>query len=138
MILPESCSLSSGFVSFRMLNTNVYAFYGSLRRGLANYEKFKPHLKYLYSVWIKGFQLYSLGDFPFAFRTHNPPDLILVEVFEVTDSNVKQQIDELEFNYGYHIEQVVIDEQSVNIYLFKNRANYPLVVGGDWVKFFRG
>lgn len=120
-----------------MLNTNVYAFYGSLRRGLANYEKFKPHLKYLYSVWIKGFQLYSLGDFPFAYRTNHSSDLILVEVFEITDVKAQKKIDELEFNYGYHIEQVILDEQPVNIYLFKNKANYPLVVGGDWVKFFR-
>ena len=102
-----------------MLNSNVYAFYGSLRRGLANHEKFKPHLRYLYSRWIKEFQLYSLGDFPFAYRTHNLSDLILVEIFEVTDSQVRQQIDKLEFNYGYHIEQLVLDDRAVNIYLFR-------------------
>lgn len=134
----ESCSLSTGFVSFRMVDSNVYAFYGSLRRGLANHEKFKPHLRYLYSRWIKEFQLYSLGDFPFAYRTHNLSDLILVEIFEVTDSQVRQQIDKLEFNYGYHIEQLVLDDRAVNIYLFREKANYPLVIGGDWAKFFRG
>jgi gamma-glutamylcyclotransferase (GGCT)/AIG2-like uncharacterized protein YtfP len=134
----ESCSLSTGFVSFRMVDSNVYAFYGSLRRGLANYEKFKPHLKYLNSMWLNGFQLYSLGDFPFAYRTHQSTDLILVEIFQITDLQTQKKIDELEFNYGYHIEQVMLEEQPVNIYLFRDRANYPLVSGGDWVKFFRG
>ncbi|MBI3218634.1 MAG: gamma-glutamylcyclotransferase [Bacteroidetes bacterium] len=121
-----------------MLEPNLYAFYGSLRRGLANYQKFKPHLRYRYSQWVNGFQLYSFGEFPFAYKTNLETDRILVEVFEITSTETQQQIDALEFGYGYHVEQIILEGQPVNIYLFRDKANYPLVSGGDWVKFFRG
>ncbi len=121
-----------------MVESAYYAFYGSLRRGLANYQKFKPHLHYRYSIWLKGFQLYSLGDFPFAYRTDSATDKILAEVFEIAHPSTQQLIDQLEFNYGYHAEVIMIDEKPVKIYLFRDKANYPLVSGGDWMKFFRG
>ena len=118
--------------------TNLYAFYGSLRRGLHNYEVFKPHLNYQFSIWLKGFQLYSFGDFPFAIKTENNEDKILVEVFEIEKKEIEKQIDDLELGYGYHSESVLIDHRFVKIYLLKEPANYPLVSGGDWLKFFRG
>jgi len=118
--------------------TNLYAFYGSLRRGLRNYELFMPHLEYRFSTWAKGFQLYSLGDFPFAFKTGSVADRILVEVVEIKNPHIEKQIDALELGYGYHSEIILIDQQPVKIYLFRQKANYPLVGGGDWLKFFRG
>jgi len=120
------------------MSTNRFAFYGSLRRGLQNYDLFKPHLEYRFSTWVKGFQLYSLGDFPFAFKTGSTADRILVEVVEITNPEIEKQIDELELGYGYHSEIMLIDQQSVKIYLFQEKANYPLVSSGDWLKFFRG
>lgn len=120
------------------MSTNCFAFYGSLRRGRYNYDIFKPHLQYRYSMWVKGFQLYSLGDFPFAFKTDVEDDRILVEVFEIPETEIAKQIDELELGYGYHSEIILIDQQPVKIYLFQEKANYPLVSGGDWLKFFRG
>lgn len=117
---------------------NLYAFYGSLRRGLHNHEVFKPHLNYQFSIWLQGFQLYSFGDFPFAIRTEKKVDKILVEVFEIEKKEIEKQIAELELGYGYHSESVFIDHVPVKIYLLKESANYPLVSGGDWVKFFRG
>jgi gamma-glutamylcyclotransferase (GGCT)/AIG2-like uncharacterized protein YtfP len=121
-----------------MASTNLYAFYGSLRRGLHNYEQFSRFLNYRFSTWITGFQLYSLGDFPFALFTNNVNDRILIEVFEIQDLETQKEIDDLELNYGYHCETIVIDGEPVKIYVFKEKANYPPVSGGDWVKFFRG
>jgi gamma-glutamylcyclotransferase (GGCT)/AIG2-like uncharacterized protein YtfP len=120
------------------MTSNLYAFYGSLRRGLQNHERFKAHLNYRFSSWVKGYQLYSLGDFPFAVKSANANDKILVEVFEVIDPQAQNQLDDLELGYGYHIETILIDGHPVKIYLFKENANYPLVSGGDWAKFFRG
>ena len=117
---------------------NLYAFYGSLRRGLHNHEKFRPVLHYQFSCWVKGFQLHSLGEFPFAIRTGEIEGVILVEIFEIRDLAIEKEIDLLELGYGYHIETILIDEQPVKIYLFNEKANYPLVSGGDWMKFFRG
>jgi gamma-glutamylcyclotransferase (GGCT)/AIG2-like uncharacterized protein YtfP len=118
--------------------SNLYAFYGSLRRGLHNYERFEPHLRYQFSCWIKGYQLYSFGEFPFAVKTNKDDDKILVEIFEINDVDTQKQIDDLELGYGYLMEVIMIDKQSVKIYLLEKNTNYPLVIGGDWVKFFRG
>jgi gamma-glutamylcyclotransferase (GGCT)/AIG2-like uncharacterized protein YtfP len=120
------------------MTPHLYAFYGSLRRGLQNHERFKAHLRYRFSSWLKGYQLYSLGDFPFAVRSAKADDKILVEVVEVTDPQIQKQLDDLELGYGYHIENILIEEQPVKIYLFKDKANYPLVPSGDWAKSFRG
>ncbi len=117
---------------------NLFAFYGSLRFGLSNHTAFASFLKYRFSAWIEGYEMYSLGDFPFAIRTDESPDKMLVEIFEIEDAEVRMQIDLLELGYGYHKETIVIEGQSVTIYLFKEKANYPKVNGGDWLKFFRG
>ncbi len=69
--------------------------------------------------------MYSLGDFPFAIRTDESADKMLVEVFEIENAEVRMQIDQLEHGYGYHKETI-------------EKANYPKVNEGDWVKFFRG
>jgi gamma-glutamylcyclotransferase (GGCT)/AIG2-like uncharacterized protein YtfP len=120
------------------MTSYLYAFYGSLRRGFHNYERFEPHLRYQFSCWLKGYQLYSFGEFPFAVKTHRDEDKILVEIFEITDAETQKQIDDLELGYGYFVETIMIDKQPVKIYLLEKSANYPLVIGGDWMKFFRG
>lgn len=117
---------------------NLFAFYGSLRFGLSNHTVYASFLKYRFTAWIKGYEMYSLGDFPFAIRTDESADKMLVEVFEIENAEVRMQIDQLELGYGYHKETIVIEGQSVTIYLFKEKANYPKVNEGDWVKFFRG
>jgi gamma-glutamylcyclotransferase (GGCT)/AIG2-like uncharacterized protein YtfP len=120
-----------------MAGSSRYAFYGSLRRGLQNHEPYKSHLRYQFSCWIKGFQLYSLGDFPFAWKTGIESDKILVEVFEIDNLQVEEQINQLEKGYGYIDDTILIDEKPAKIYLFKDKANYPIVLEGDWLKFFR-
>lgn len=119
-------------------NTNLYAFYGSLRRGMENYEPLKENLRYKFSTWLTGYQLYSLGPYPFAYRTGSSTDKILVEVFEVTNLETRNTIHQIEMEAGYFMDTIIIDEQLVNIYLYENKADYPFVFGGDWVKFFRG
>lgn len=116
---------------------NLFAFYGSFRFGLSNHMANDSFLKYRFSAWIKGYEMYSFGDFPFAIRKDESADKMLVEVFEIENAEVRMQIDQLEHGYGYHKETIVIEEQSVTIYLFKEKANYPKVNEGDWVKFFR-
>ncbi len=120
-----------------MILTNLYAFYGSLRRGQHNYDRFESHLQYRFSAWIRGYQLYSFGDFPFAVKTNQQAHRILVEIFAISEMEVEREIDELELGYGYYQELIQIDQLQVRLYLFKDQANYPLVLGGDWVKFYR-
>lgn len=117
---------------------NLFAFYGSLRSGLSNYEAYASSLRYQFSTWITGYEMYSLGDFPFAVRTHIPHEKILVEIFEIENGEIRKQIDQLELHYGYYKDTIEIEGQVVTIYLFREKANYPKVNEGDWVKFFRG
>lgn len=116
---------------------NVMAFYGSLRKDMPLYNQFKNGLDYKFSAWIRGYQLFSLGDFPCAVKSENNSDKLLVEFFNVVDPFVAKQIDDIEIGYGYDREFVEVDGVKATIYLFKNAENYPRVLGGDWVEFFR-
>ncbi|MFM8849164.1 MAG: gamma-glutamylcyclotransferase [Cytophagales bacterium] len=117
--------------------SNLFAFYGSLRRGMENYEPLKEYLHYQYHTWLHGYQLYSLGPYPFAYRTDSPSDKILVEVFEINHQPTIDTIHKIEMDAGYFLDTTLIDGQPVNIYLYVHKADYPFVFGGDWVKFFR-
>lgn len=119
------------------LNNTLFAFYGSLRKNMPLHEKFEHGLDYRFSAWIKGYQLFSLGDFPCAVKTNNEADQIQIEIFEVTEKSVAREIDELEIGYGYYRDEVIVDNVRALIYLFESAANYPRISDGDWVKFFR-
>jgi gamma-glutamylcyclotransferase (GGCT)/AIG2-like uncharacterized protein YtfP len=118
-------------------NNKVFAFYGSLRKNMPLYEKFKSGLNYRFSAWIRGYQLFSLGEFPCAVKSNRDEDKMLIEIFEATDPQVAAEIDAIEMGYGYYREEVEIDGVAAVIYLFENAAKYPRVLDGDWVKFFR-
>ncbi len=119
-----------------MNSRSCYAFYGSLRRGMSNYEQFESGLEFLYMESIPGYRLFAMENYPYAVRTGHPADLLMVEVFRVTRREVEQAIHELELQVGYYYEEVIIHGEPVGIYLFKNMGSEPLVKSGDWVKFF--
>lgn len=118
------------------MENSLFAFYGSLRRGMQNYAHYKEHLKYLFSARIKGYKLYSRGEYPCAVKT-GTAEAIVVEVFRITDAATAQSIHDLELGVGYHLDHVTIDGERVAIYLFESPGNYQEVKGGDWVTFFR-
>lgn len=120
-----------------MQNTNAFAFYGSLRRGMENHHLHASHLKYLFSARLRGFALYSRGNFPVAVKTSQTTDSIVVEVFEIADANTREMIHKLEMDEGYYLHHVQVGDISASIYLFRSPENYPKVIGGDWVSFFR-
>jgi gamma-glutamylcyclotransferase (GGCT)/AIG2-like uncharacterized protein YtfP len=119
-----------------MENTTVFAFYGSLRRGMENHALHAGHLKYLFSARVAGYSLYSRGEFPVAVKS-TASDSIVVEVFRIDDSSTREMIHKLEMDEGYYFETVPIGGEDVGIYLFKEPENYKHVSGGDWVTFFR-
>ena len=119
------------------MNTNsLYAFYGSLRRGMMYHEVYKDGLEYQFSATLDGFKLYALKDYPFAIRTNQPTDSILVEVFKIVNFDTEKSIHELELGVGYYYDEIKIRSIAAGIYLFRAPENYPEVKGGDWVKFF--
>ena len=120
-----------------MNKRSTYAFYGSLRRGMENHRFFERGLRFLYQEAIQGYQLYALDDYPYAVRTGDPLDLLIVEVFQITDPAVERGIHDLELEVGYRYEEITIRHQKVGIYLFEKAGTEPLVKDGDWIKFFR-
>jgi gamma-glutamylcyclotransferase (GGCT)/AIG2-like uncharacterized protein YtfP len=119
-----------------MNSKSLYAFYGSLRRGMMYYEVFKDGLEYQFSAQVEGFKLYALKSYPFAIKTNLSMDSIEVEVFKVINSDIEKKIHELELGVGYYYDEIKIKSIIAGIYLFYKPENYPEVKGGDWVKFF--
>lgn len=119
-----------------MAPDNLFAFYGSLRKGMENYEIYRNRLQYLYSARIKGFKLFSRGPYPHAVKTGGHSSIV-VEIFRIDDPVTRNSIDQLELEAGYYVDYVLIGEVNVKIYLFEPGGNYQEVEGGDWVTFFR-
>lgn len=85
---------------------------------------------------IRGYGLYAMRDYPYAVKTGNVGDSLLVEVFKIKDPIIERTIHELEIEVGYIYDEVLIRNQLTGIYLFEKVGSGPLVNGGDWVKFF--
>ncbi len=54
-----------------------------LRRGMYNYKQFEQHLEFMSTVRLEGFKLYALEDYPYAVRTEQYDESIVVELFEI-------------------------------------------------------
>jgi gamma-glutamylcyclotransferase (GGCT)/AIG2-like uncharacterized protein YtfP len=119
------------------MNINsLYAFYGSLRRGMMYYEVYKDAMEYKFSAQLDGFKLYALKKYPFAVKTNKAKDSIVVEVFKITDAETEKSIHELELGVGYYYDEIKVNSITAGIYLFSDPGNYKEVKDGDWVKFF--
>lgn len=119
-----------------MNENSVYAFYGSLRRGMKLYDAFKPALDYQYSLWLPGYDLFALTDYPCAVKSNSPNSKILIEVMKINNNDVAKEIFNIEMAAGYCYTDIKIRNSSVGIFLFESGANYQRVDHGDWVKFF--
>ncbi len=119
-----------------MNNDSLYAFYGSLRRGMSNYERYKEALEYQFSARLKGFKLYSRGQYPCVSKS-NTDDSVMVEIFRVNNRDIETQIHQLEMSEGYSYEEREIDGKKIGIYVYEDVANFQEVIEGDWVTFFR-
>ena len=88
--------MSSPNLSEQMVNKQV-AVYGTLRKGGGNH-----HI--LYGIpfdtdTISGYEMYSLGGFPYVIKSEDPESKITVEVYTVDNYRTAVNLDRLE---GYH------------------------------------
>lgn len=119
-------------------HASLYAFYGSLRRGMRLYNQFHYFMHYHYSAWLTGYELYSLGNYPYAVKSSNPDRKLLVEIVSFSEPAIEKEILELENGAGYHLVQQPFGADLINIFLYDTEpANNMRVVSGDWVTFFR-
>lgn len=117
--------------------TKNVAFYGSLRKGCYNYERFKDGLTEKGQSVISGFRLYSLGAYPCIIRSDNPEDKVVVDLFEADEATFNR-IHRMELGAGYDAEEVELNNENYVIYTFppsmsefytRNRVS-----DGDWLK----
>lgn len=120
-----------------MNKKHLYAFYGSLRKGMYNYNGLKSGMEFMKTVEVPGFKLYSLGAYPCVVRTDSPEDKLTVDLFVVTGEN-ESRIHRMELGAGYSYEEVEVEGESYGIYTFPTTSTTYLrdryVPGGDWVK----
>ena len=119
-----------------MNNVSQYAFYGSLRRGMFNYDFYKRQLQYHSTKILRGFRLFALKDYPIAIKSDDSNNRLTVEIFSILDLNTEKEIHALETDAGYYFECIKIDGLNTGIYLFENNSGWPQIPGGDWVKYF--
>jgi gamma-glutamylcyclotransferase (GGCT)/AIG2-like uncharacterized protein YtfP len=118
-----------------MNQKGLYAFYGSLRRGMDNYERYKKALDYQFSARLNGYRLYSMGQYPCVVKS-SAEYPVLVEIFRVIDPFLEKEIYEMEIDEGYFYEEVIVNGKSIGIYVFETHENFTEIPEGDWVTFF--
>lgn len=119
-----------------MNNSNLFAFYGSLRRDMENYAHYRNELQYMFSARLPGYRMYSRESYPHAIKAGTNYSIV-VEVFRIDNPTTRNSIDKLELDEGYFSEYINIQDHRVKIYLYPEAGNYQEVIGGDWVTFFR-
>ncbi|MCB0487426.1 MAG: gamma-glutamylcyclotransferase family protein [Cyclobacteriaceae bacterium] len=120
-----------------MPESDLFAFYGSLRIGMSNYDQYASSMSYQRATRISGYRMYSLGDYPYIVKSENHGDKIVVEIFKSDNEDIKMKIHKLEIDAGYFYEIINLDGDDVGIYLFEQPGNDPWVKSGNWVQFFR-
>lgn len=119
-----------------MNKNRLYAFYGSLRKGMENYFHFKDGLEFLGRAELPGYKLFSLTDYPYAIATKNQKDCIVVELFKITNSKTEELIHQVEMDAGYIFTNVEIAKQKFGIYLFSEASSNDVWVEcGDWIAY---
>ncbi len=98
--------------------------------------QFKSDLHYVYSAWLKGYELYSLGNYPCAIKSSDPAHKILVEVMLISELETEKNICDIEIEAGYYAEKIQVGDDQVTIFLFEEAANNLRIKSGDWVTFF--
>lgn len=118
------------------MSKNIIFVYGSLRKGEYNNYLLNRSTQIARGL-IRGFKLYSLGSYPFIFRTYDDKDTVVVEGYEA-DIKTIRDITLMELYAGYNVINVEIEGDNFktrgNVFVMKEMRNhYGEVESGDWV-----
>lgn len=111
-------------------------FYGSLRSGQYNCERFqqsfgKENFVYQNTKTITGYQLYSLGSYPMVLK--DPNSNLVVDEFLISPE-AAESVRRMELGAGYSEEEI----DGATIYYYDdNRYNAPKVESGDWSEYLK-
>lgn len=108
-------------------------FYGSLRQGEYNQKYFD--YKFIRTVVLEGYKLYSLGSYPGIKKTNNPDDKLVCDLVLVENKAEFQSLDNMEIGAGYSRELIQLEEGEAILYLYDYEVRKEdLIAHGDWVK----
>lgn len=117
---------------------SLYAFYGTLRKGMENHYLLGAKTEYLKRVKLPGYKLFSLIDYPYAVKSHAMSDMIVAELFYVPDIEIQQYIHTMELDAGYYYHEIPIEGKKYGIYLFSEEGKGDEQIrSGDWVEYMR-
>jgi gamma-glutamylcyclotransferase (GGCT)/AIG2-like uncharacterized protein YtfP len=117
-----------------MKTGDLVAVYGSLRKGLGNHPVIEG-AECKGNTIIKGWDLYSLGAYPFVVEGENE---LTVEVYEVDSEMRQRRLDGLE-GYPNFYDRIQVDTEFGKAWIYFMHEKYtegaPLVEHGDWTKY---
>ncbi len=114
--------------------------YGSLRKGAYNFDYFSRNynIKYVETLELKGYDLYSLGAYP---GINEGKGTVVFDLLKVNTS-ARYAIDDMEHSAGYFSTSKVITSKlldtsvGVVFYLYKeNLSTLEKIESGDWIKY---
>lgn len=112
-----------------------YAFYGTLRQGMEYYSIYGGGMTSLRSVLLKGYRMFSLGDYPYA--VPSPDGSIIADLYQV-DDEIAKAIHDMEIEAGYYYDEIIIDARTFGIYLLAEPGSGDKEIpSGDWVSYTR-
>ena len=118
------------------METNLYAVYGSLRKGWWNHDWALSDAEFVTTTTVPGYKLKSNGCFPAAIES--PGEGSIVEVYDVSsvDTRIIESMDGMEFNCGY-VRRLVNTTEGYPVWLYvmpDDRASRfdEDVEGNDW------
>lgn len=101
-------------------------FYGTLKRGHYNYERFKSGLCYLQSDAVDNYSLVEANPY-YPHAVVDVGGVIYGEVFQVMDERTFNSIDNMELGAGYKQELITtVGGKSCIMYLSTNKAHEKL------------
>ena len=104
---------------------------------MSNNAKYKDGLELLFTETIHGYRLHAMEHYPYAVKTKDAIDQIVVEVCQINIPKIEKAIHDLELSVGYYYDEAMIRGRQTGIYLFHLAGPEALVAGGDWVNYFR-
>ncbi len=109
--------------------------YGSLRKGAYNYNAYKraykENLQYLETKEIEGYELRSLGSYPYIREGGGTLTVDLITCNE----ECFQSINNMELGAGYEAKEITIGDFTGTIYIMNDGPDTKIVKHGDWLKF---
>lgn len=103
-----------------------------------NFYIYQSDLKYVKTTRISGYELFALKEYPYAVKSVDASNSLVVEIFQIGNANTAGIIHKMELNAGYIFELIEVDGEKVGIYLFEQSEGNSKVESGDWVEFFGG